>query len=430
MPNVKISELPAITSPTTADLVPVVQSGVTDQITRGDFLKNVDADATFTDITTNNASTSKHGFLKKLDNNSAHFLDGTGAWSTPPGGYTDEQAQDAVGVILDNGTVGDINFTYDDPTPKISGVVKSGAITEAKQTLADNTTGNVTSTKHGYAPKSPSDATQFLNGAATPAFAQVKDSDLSISDITTNNVSTTKHGFCPKLPNDSSKFLDGTGAFSAAGGGGLTIGSAVSGGGAQEILFVDGSGNLANSSTFTFTPAVHGHFEITDSTPNYVKIWANDSSSGSPMIQLSQGGGSRLLTLYCDSSGGSRALITTSGANELRLTSTGNIRGMFLPTGVEGCLGLDDNSGNALYIRESGSDLIASNNAGTTPNANYSAKRLKYNEALFSNNSFAAPGSPTDGDFWIEASGTSPARTIKLQVRDGGGTRTLATLTY
>lgn len=36
-----------------------------------------------TDITTNNSSTSKHGFLPKLDNNSAHFLDGTGAWSTP-----------------------------------------------------------------------------------------------------------------------------------------------------------------------------------------------------------------------------------------------------------------------------------------------------------------------------------------------------------
>jgi hypothetical protein len=38
---------------------------------------------TFTDITTNNASTSKHGFLLKLDNNAAHYMDGTGAWSTP-----------------------------------------------------------------------------------------------------------------------------------------------------------------------------------------------------------------------------------------------------------------------------------------------------------------------------------------------------------
>ncbi len=41
MANVKISELPAITVPTDADLLPTVQSGVTDQITRGNFLTGV-----------------------------------------------------------------------------------------------------------------------------------------------------------------------------------------------------------------------------------------------------------------------------------------------------------------------------------------------------------------------------------------------------
>lgn len=40
------------------------------------------------DVTTNNASTSNHGFLKKLDNNAAHFMDGQGNWSTPTGGST------------------------------------------------------------------------------------------------------------------------------------------------------------------------------------------------------------------------------------------------------------------------------------------------------------------------------------------------------
>src|SRR6185295_10929741 len=45
-----------------------------------------DSAVTFSDITTNNSSTSQHGFLKKLDNNAAHYMDGTGAWSTPSGG--------------------------------------------------------------------------------------------------------------------------------------------------------------------------------------------------------------------------------------------------------------------------------------------------------------------------------------------------------
>jgi hypothetical protein len=42
----------------------------------------------------------------------------------------------------------------------------------------------------------------------------VTDANLSTSDITTNDVSTTKHGFAPKAPNDATKFLDGTGAYS------------------------------------------------------------------------------------------------------------------------------------------------------------------------------------------------------------------------
>lgn len=46
------------------------------------------------------------------------------------GSYTDEQAQDAVGGILDDG--GDIDFTYDDATPKITGAVKNDAVSYAK----------------------------------------------------------------------------------------------------------------------------------------------------------------------------------------------------------------------------------------------------------------------------------------------------------
>ena len=43
----------------------------------------------------------------------------------------------------------------------------------------------------------------------------VTDGNLSTSDITTNNVSTSKHGFAPKAPNDSKKYLDGTGTWTS-----------------------------------------------------------------------------------------------------------------------------------------------------------------------------------------------------------------------
>jgi Head domain of trimeric autotransporter adhesin len=40
------------------------------------------------------------------------------------------------------------------------------------------------------------------------------DAALSTSDITTNNVSTSKHGFAPKAPNDATQYLDGTATYS------------------------------------------------------------------------------------------------------------------------------------------------------------------------------------------------------------------------
>lgn len=99
--------------------------------------------------------------------------------------------------------------------------------TEASVVLADVTTLDVSSTKHGFTPKSPADATKFLNGAATPAYALVKDSDLSTSDITTNDLSSTKHGFAPKTPNDSSKFLNGTGGWTIPGAGATFVSTSV-----------------------------------------------------------------------------------------------------------------------------------------------------------------------------------------------------------
>lgn len=42
-----------------------------------------ESSVTFTDIATNNASTTKHGYLKKLSGNSEQFLDGTGNFTTP-----------------------------------------------------------------------------------------------------------------------------------------------------------------------------------------------------------------------------------------------------------------------------------------------------------------------------------------------------------
>ncbi len=57
-----------------------------------------------TDVTTANASTSAHGYLKKLDNTATHFMDGTGNWSTPAGSGT----VTSVSVVTANGFSGTV----------------------------------------------------------------------------------------------------------------------------------------------------------------------------------------------------------------------------------------------------------------------------------------------------------------------------------
>ena len=45
-----------------------------------------DVTTTFTDVTTNNASTTKHGYCPKLSGSSSQCLAGDGSWATPAGG--------------------------------------------------------------------------------------------------------------------------------------------------------------------------------------------------------------------------------------------------------------------------------------------------------------------------------------------------------
>jgi hypothetical protein len=54
------------------------------QLTSGGSV--TDATISTSDITTNNSSTSKHGWLKKLNNDATYYMDGTGNWSVPAGG--------------------------------------------------------------------------------------------------------------------------------------------------------------------------------------------------------------------------------------------------------------------------------------------------------------------------------------------------------
>lgn len=52
------------------------------------------------------------------------------------------------------------------------------------------------------------------NAVGDPSFGSVVENDQSLSDVTTDNVSTSMHGYAPKSPNDPSEFLNGVGVYS------------------------------------------------------------------------------------------------------------------------------------------------------------------------------------------------------------------------
>ena len=97
-------------------------TGVTDLWSASKIISYVsDANVAFTDITTNNASTSKHGFLPKLANDTSKYLRSDGAWIAIPvsGDFLDS----VIRMVVDNGF---------DPSPLTNGdryiVMNSGSI--------------------------------------------------------------------------------------------------------------------------------------------------------------------------------------------------------------------------------------------------------------------------------------------------------------
>jgi hypothetical protein len=76
-----------------------------------------ETDVAISDVITNNASTSKHGFLKKLSGNVSDYLGGDGNWNVLPAGVAGANPTAAVGLTAINGSAP--NFMRSDAAPPI-----------------------------------------------------------------------------------------------------------------------------------------------------------------------------------------------------------------------------------------------------------------------------------------------------------------------
>lgn len=102
---------------------------------------------------------------------------------------------DTTSIVLDWSTAGQAKFTRAALTGHVTAsansnatTIASGVVTEAMQVLADNTTQNVSTSKHGYVPKAPSDATKYLDG--TGAWSVPSVGSVAFSAITSGTNTT------------------------------------------------------------------------------------------------------------------------------------------------------------------------------------------------------------------------------------------------
>jgi hypothetical protein len=58
-------------------------------------------------------------------------------------------------------------------------------------------------------------ANEVLHGGSIPAYSAIVEADIALANNTTNNVTVTKHGFCPSLSGTTNTFLRGDGSFAA-----------------------------------------------------------------------------------------------------------------------------------------------------------------------------------------------------------------------
>ncbi len=111
-------------------------------------------------------------------------------------------------AITTTGTGSGVRATSPTLVTPLLGTPTSVDLTNATGTAAGLTAGNVTTNAN-----LTGDVTSAGN-ATTIGAGKVTEAMQVLADNTTNNASTTKHGYVPKVPNVVTQFLDGTGAFS------------------------------------------------------------------------------------------------------------------------------------------------------------------------------------------------------------------------
>jgi hypothetical protein len=140
-----------------------------------------EADLALTDVTTNNASTTKHGLLPKLNGTSTTYLDGTGNFTTPSTGMPGSGTVTTVSVASTNGLAGTVSTATSTPSIALSttvtGLVKGNGTSLSAATPGTDYQAPITLTTAGTSGA----ASYVANTLNIPNYAASTGGDLSSS---------------------------------------------------------------------------------------------------------------------------------------------------------------------------------------------------------------------------------------------------------
>lgn len=146
--------------------------------------------------------------------------------------------------------------------------------------------------------------------AGIPAWAaqpDITESDLSLSNVTTDDVSTSRHGFAPKAPNDATKFLNGVGAYSVPAGSGGTISDLTSTGGTITVGSPTGPTTNVDLPTSGVTAGTYG--DATD--VGRFTVDAEGRITAASSVAISGIAGTGLVKIFDSTLGANAATIDT-----------------------------------------------------------------------------------------------------------------------
>ena len=127
--------------------------------------------------------------------------------------------------------------------------------------------------------------TKSVTGANVKSL--VTDANMTTTDITTNNVSTSKHGFAPKAPNDTTKFLRGDGTWAVPSSGGLTkFTEAENTSAPNGTVYVDSLTAAASSTNADFAILPKGTGAILADIPDNTSTGGNKRGQYSVDLQM------------------------------------------------------------------------------------------------------------------------------------------------